>query len=172
MCFRFINSVCLTFIFNWSVCVWLVTMRAMILCSSYNYLITDCTWHCVDEEHQEDNKNKQNYANDDVLLVISPDQMIQTLERIYKPGEGCVWSAKEEERRKEIKTFVKADPSISKATPLQNIYLSLKMTFNSWEPTKRFGENFCEFYLLSSHPSCPQALAPHTAKNEIPVHIS
>lgn len=28
------------------------------LCLSYNYLMTDRTWQSVDEEHQEDNKNK------------------------------------------------------------------------------------------------------------------
>lgn len=71
------------------------------LCSSHNYPMTDRTWQRVDEEHQEDNENKQNYADDDVLLVISPDQVIQTLERIYKPREGCVWSAKGEERKRE-----------------------------------------------------------------------
>lgn len=71
------------------------------LCSSYNYPIADRTWQRVDEEHEEDNEDKQNYANDDVLLVISPDQVIQTLEWINKPREGCVWSAKGEERRRE-----------------------------------------------------------------------
>lgn len=100
-------------------------MRAVIL-HSYNQLTTDRTWQCVDEEHQEDDENKQNYANDDVLLVISPDQVVQTLERIDKPREGCVWSAKEGERKKEVKAFVKADPVTFKATPLQNIYLTLK----------------------------------------------
>lgn len=62
------------------------------LFSSFNYPVTDGTWQCVDEEHQEDDENKENYADDDVLLVISPDQVIQTLERVYKPREGCVWS--------------------------------------------------------------------------------
>lgn len=70
------------------------------LFSSYNYPVTDCTWQRVDEEHQEDDENEQNYANDDVLLVISPDQVIQTLERVYKPREGCVWSAKRKERKR------------------------------------------------------------------------
>lgn len=44
--------------------------------SSYNYPIADRTWQRVDEQHQEDHENKQNYANDDVLFVISPDQVV------------------------------------------------------------------------------------------------
>lgn len=46
------------------------------LALSYNYPVADGTWQRVDEEHQEDNENKQNYADDDVLLVISPDQVV------------------------------------------------------------------------------------------------
>jgi len=98
--------------------------------------------------------------------------VIQTLERIYKPREGCVWSAKGEEKKR--KTFVKADPAIFKATPLQNIHLSLKSTFKSWEPTKEFRGNFQEFHMLLGHSSSiyPQAQALHTTQNAIPLHAS
>lgn len=117
--------------------------------SSYNYPLTNCTWQCVDKENQEDNKNKQNYANDDVLLVIPPDQVIQTLERVDKPREGCFWSAKGEERKR--KSFVKADPSLSKVIPLQNIYLRLERTFDSLEPTTGIGGNVHEYHRLLGH---------------------
>lgn len=73
---------------------------------------TDCTRQCVDEKHQEDDQNKQNEPNDDILLVVSPDEMIQALERIYKPGEGCVRSA--EGKEKKNKPLVRTDPTVSK----------------------------------------------------------
>lgn len=100
-CFRLINSFCLTY-FQWKFSYLIVYNESHDLPSSYNYPFTNCTRQCVDEENQEDNENKQNYANDDVLLVIPPDQVIQTLERIYKPREGCVWSAKGEERKRNL----------------------------------------------------------------------
>lgn len=60
---------------------------------AHNNLSADGSRQGIDEEDQEDDEDEQNETDDDVLLVVSPDQVVQALERAQEPGEGGVGAA-------------------------------------------------------------------------------
>lgn len=60
----------------------------------------DGSWQSIDEEDQKDDEDDQNESDDYVLFVISPYEVVEALEGTHKPGEGGVWTAEEESKRR------------------------------------------------------------------------
>lgn len=67
--------------------------------SSIDDLLWDGSWQCVEEQCEEQHCDEQDQSDDDVLLVASPHQVEETLERIDKPREGGVRATGEEGKR-------------------------------------------------------------------------
>lgn len=85
---------------------WYLNMRLRTMCGkpgvnvsllcvlSINYLLWDGTRQRVEEQDEEHGQDEQNQCNDDVLLIVLPDQVEETLEGIDKPREGRVGTAR------------------------------------------------------------------------------
>lgn len=60
--------------------------------SSTDYLLRNGSWQRVEQQGEEERRDEQHQRDDDVLLVVFPNQVEETLEWIDKPREGGVWT--------------------------------------------------------------------------------
>lgn len=66
--------------------------------SSVHYLLRDRPRQSVEEQGEEERQDEEDKGRDDVLLVVPPHQVEETLEWIHEPGEGCVRTAGGQEK--------------------------------------------------------------------------
>lgn len=71
--------------------------------------VTDRPWQCVEQQDQKQCQDQQDQGSYDVLLIVLPDQMEETLKGVHKPREGCVWSTRKREQNIDIILDFKAE---------------------------------------------------------------
>lgn len=70
--------------------------------SSTDNPVADGPWQCVEEQGKKQCHDQQHQSSYNVLLIVLPDQMEETLKGIHKPREGCIWSTTKREENTDI----------------------------------------------------------------------
>lgn len=70
--------------------------------SSTDDPVADRPRQCVEEQGKKQCQDQQHQGSYDVLLIVLPDQMEETLKGVHKPREGCIWSTRKREQNIDI----------------------------------------------------------------------